>query len=244
MAMWLDPVHQVLDNKSTVVQCYFRDDDIGWDNSRLFEMLNIFRRYHVPIDLAVIPSCVSSELAKQLIARVDNEHQRIGFHQHGYRHANHQMTGRKSEFGDERSLHDQLEDIENGCLILKACFHEYLQPIFTPPWNRCSKQTLSALETLGFKILSRDISATLLDTESIREIPVHLDWFAKHKGTRLDFNHLGEQLASFFHQYNSVGVMLHHQLMDHKERLRLAELLNMFACHSRVEFILMQETLE
>ena len=37
------------------VPVFFRDDDAGWDDTRLFELLDRFAACSLPVDLAVIP---------------------------------------------------------------------------------------------------------------------------------------------------------------------------------------------
>jgi peptidoglycan/xylan/chitin deacetylase (PgdA/CDA1 family) len=244
MTAWLDPVRQVLDQRHSQVQCYFRDDDAGWDDPGLFDLLDLFRQYVVPIDLAVIPTCLSNDLTDQLLMRIDKQGQQIGLHQHGYKHTNHQTEGRKCEFGDSREADQQFSDIVIGQQILKDAFSDYLQPVFTPPWNRCTQSTVDLLESLGFVALSRDSSASPLQINQLKEIPVHIDWFCKRKGVRVDFNHIGLQMAEHIQQHNTLGIMLHHQITDAEERNVLAELLNLLTRHESIQLSLMKEISE
>lgn len=244
MTAWLDPVRQALDQAQSPVQCFFRDDDAGWDDQRLFELLNLFRQYEVPIDLAVIPTCLSKDLIGRLKLRIYKQDQKIGLHQHGYSHTNHQTEGRKCEFGDSREPDQQFSDIEIGQQILKQSFHDSLQAFFTPPWNRCTQATVDVLESLGFSALSRDSSASPLQFNQLREIPVHIDWFCKRKGVRVDFNRIGLQMAEHIQQHNTLGIMLHHQITDAEERNVLAELLNFLTRHESIQLSLMKEISE
>ncbi len=241
MTAWLDPVRVVLNQRSCQLNCYFRDDDAGWDDLTLFKLLDLFQLYAVPIDLAVIPKCLSKVLATELVLRISEYGHQIGLHQHGYNHSNHQSTGRKCEFGDCRTADQQFSDIVIGQRILKDCLGDYLQPMFTPPWNRCTQDTVDVLESLGFESLSRDYSAVLLQTDQLQEIPVHIDWFAKRKGVRLDFQMLGKQMAQRIQQHDSIGIMLHHQMTSADERAVLAELLELVSTHSSVHTCLMTE---
>ncbi len=244
MTAWLDPVRQVLDQKQGPVQCYFRDDDAGWDDPGLFDLLDLFRQYDVPVDLAVIPIYLNQELAAQLLMRIYKHGQQIGLHQHGYSHANHQAVGRKSEFGIMRLPEQQKNDIETGQHLLKDYFLDYLQPIFTPPWNRCTQATVDALESCGFQSLSRDSSASPLQINKLQEIPVHIDWFGKRKGVRYDFQVLGKQMSEHIKQHNSIGIMLHHQITNADERVVLAELLDLLSTHQSIQLSLMKEISE
>lgn len=46
-----------------------------------------------------------------------------------------------------------------GRAVVGGQLHPYVEPIFTPPWNRCTEQTAAALANLGFQVLSRDHTA-------------------------------------------------------------------------------------
>jgi peptidoglycan/xylan/chitin deacetylase (PgdA/CDA1 family) len=241
MTAWLDPVRQALDLTQSPVQCFFRDDDAGWDDQGLFELLDLFRQYEVPIDLAVIPTYLSKDLAEKLVMRIDKHGEQIGLHQHGYSHTNHQTAGRKCEFGDMRSPEQQNSDIETGQRLLKEYLQDYLQPIFTPPWNRCTQATVDVLESCCFQSLSRDSSASPLLINKLQEIPVHIDWFGKRKGVRHGFQTIGEQIAEHILQHNSLGIMLHHEITSADECVVLAELLDLLTTHESIQLSLMKE---
>src|SRR5215510_293069 len=114
MRTWLDPFRQALDAVATPIRFFCRDDDIGWGDDRLFELLDLFATYAVPIDLAVIPRALTPGLARQLCTRVEVASGRIALHQHGFAHVNHEPAGRKCEFGPARSTAMQQHDIALG----------------------------------------------------------------------------------------------------------------------------------
>src|SRR4026209_57642 len=95
---WLDPLRQALDEAPAPIAFFFRDDDAGWEDARLFELLDVFADYDVPIDLAVIPKSISQNTAALLRKRVEDRPEHVSVHQHGYAHVNHEETGRKCEF--------------------------------------------------------------------------------------------------------------------------------------------------
>jgi len=243
VSTWLDPVCQALDRGSFTLRCFFRDDDVGWAQDRLLAMLDLFERQQVPIDLAVIPTALTIDFSQTLAERIRQGRQPIGTHQHGYAHLNHQTEGRKCEFGESRALIQQKSDIDNGRWLLRELLGELPQPIFTPPWNRCTQITISVLKQLGFKALSRDSSAKPLALDGLHEIPVHIDWLGKRKGERISRTGLGLRIAAVITQSESLGIMLHHQKMDVAELDNLAELLVILASHPRVRLTLMQEWL-
>ena len=239
MSAWLDPLLQALDEAPVPVEFFFRDDDAGWRDDRLFLLLDLFRRYSIPVDLAVIPAELTKDLASELRRRVEMTPQLLAFHQHGWTHVNHEVEGRKCEFGPSRPKDWQYLDLAMG----KNKIEELLDCVtetFTPPWNRCTAATAECLAELGFKILSRDATATPLNHERLAEIPVQVDWFCKHNGERLGYQNLGKQIAEMSAQCARVGIMLHHALMDEAELVRLAQLLALLSTHSKASCLQMK----
>jgi hypothetical protein len=85
-----------LDEAPASVEFFLRDDDAGWADDRLLEMLAVIGGHALPIDLAVIPRAASSDLARQLSRLHAQSAGRLGLHQHGLAHHNHEPHGRKS----------------------------------------------------------------------------------------------------------------------------------------------------
>ena len=46
---WLDPVRKSLDEAHEPVDLFFRDDDVGWDDRHLWELLDLFAKYTLPL---------------------------------------------------------------------------------------------------------------------------------------------------------------------------------------------------
>ncbi len=179
----------------------------------------------LPLDLAVIPRALRGPLARELRARAG---ERLGLHQHGLAHANHEPDGRKYEFGPTRSREAQRADIAAGRDLLAERLGGVVQPIFTPPWNRCTAETGECLAELGFTVLSRESRAEPLGVPGLRELPVHIDW------SRLAPGELARRLAAAVVSGEPVGVMFHHAEMDEAEMARADELLALLARHPRV----------
>jgi hypothetical protein len=237
----LDPLRQALDTAQRPVTFFFRDDDVGWGNTQLFVLLDLFAEHELPIDLAVIPQALIPPLATQILARVETTSARIGLHQHGFAHINHQASGRKCEFGSERSPAVQYTDIACGQLHLRDAFGEYLDPIFTPPWNRCMGETGQCLLDLGFRVLSRERGASPLNLLGLAELPVSIDWFARHKGVRLSREEFGRSCATAVTSGQPIGVMFHHARMDRDECHAAREFLSLLAAHPFVRCRPMEE---
>jgi peptidoglycan/xylan/chitin deacetylase (PgdA/CDA1 family) len=215
----LGGVRASLDERDSPVTLFFRDDDAGWRSDRLRALLDLFAEFALPVDLAVIPAALDRALADELAERP------IGLHQHGFAHLNHEPDGRKFEFGPSRDAREQREDIEAGARRLQRLLGDRVDPIFTPPWNRCTTDTGRCLLDLGFRALSREHQAEPLEVPGLEEVPIHVDWCKPDREDRL---------AKALHQDGPVGVMLHHAEMDAAERARAAELLSLLAEHARV----------
>lgn len=231
--MWLDKLRRALDSAARPVDFFFRDDDAGWCDERLFALLDLFERHSMPIDVAAIPRAMNASLASELRARTAAAPERLAVHQHGFAHSNHEREGRKCEFGPSRTLGLQRQDIESGRRILLEEHGLRTDDIFTPPWNRCTEATGEALLASGFRVLSRDATARPLGVEGLCELPVRFDWFARRKGVRLNAEESGALLAEAASggDASPVGVMFHHELMDEGELKRADELLALLASH-------------
>ncbi len=231
---WLAPVSQSLDSLEHRAKVFFRDDDCGWSDHRLFELLDTFGDYGIPLDVAAIPAAVTSSVANELSRRMAANPQSLRIHQHGYTHTNHELTGKKCEFGMARDYLLQRSDIENGRRRLTDLFGP-LDPIFTPPWNRCTDVTARCLLELGFTVLSRDAHATTLPASGLFELPIAVDWFANKKKVRLSREEWGNLLAAQLKAEGSIGIMLHHAVMDAEEMHALAKLLALLARHANAK---------
>ncbi len=210
----LRPVATVLAQRTTPCTVFFRDDDAGWEDARLFALLDVFERHCVPVDLAVIPAALTPALARALLQRMARTGQGgLGVHQHGFAHLNHEAEGRKCEFGPSRSFDEQLACLEQGHALLAASFGTMADRIFTPPWNRCTADTAQALAHLGFEALSRDHTARPIDDMPLREIPVAVDW-CKLRPPGSSSDALVHRIAGRVAEAEVCGIMLHHAVMD------------------------------
>lgn len=230
MRDWLDPVRVALDMSAETVPFFFRDDDAGWDHEALSRLLDLCQAGGVHIDLAVIPIELDAGLASSLRDRAATG--LVHLHQHGFRHVNHEAGGRKCEFGPCRTHHTQFADIADGRALIGEQLHPYVEPIFTPPWNRCTEHTAVALADLGFQVLSRDRTAVPFGLSGLAEVPVTVDWFAKSRCGPLTREQIGEQIAEqIVERPGPVGVMLHHAVTDIEHLSLIDQLLALVARH-------------
>ena len=241
MTAWLDPLCQALDESDIRIDFFFRDDDVGWADDEFRALLACFRRHSVPLDIAAIPSALTAEFADELCAMHDEAPALVGIHQHGFSHTNHELLGRKCEFGISRTRQEQYRDIQLGKMKLEEMLGPAFDPIFTPPWNRCTEITGECLSELGFRVLSRDATAPSLALSGLKELPISIDWFAKKNGSRLSFQALGTLTANTVKQSRPVGIMLHHELMKAVERDLIDDLLVLLSTHRHAHCKLMAE---
>src|SRR5262249_51057896 len=111
---------------------------------------------------------------------------------------------------------------------LRELLGDALQPIFTPPWNRCTPDTARAVLDLGFAVLSREHRAERFGLDGLDELPVHLDV------ARLSPEELDERFAGHVRDGGPVGVMFHHAVMERADFDRAAALLQALAHHANV----------
>lgn len=231
MTAWLEPLRRALDAADRPVTFFFRDDDVGWADDRLWILLDRFARQALPVDLAVIPAALTPRSARLLRRRIAGSAGLVAAHQHGYAHANHEPSGRKHEFGPARTAERQRYDLARGQRLLASSLGPAVAPILTPPWNRCTPSTGRCAAELGFQVLSRDATAVPLGLDELVELPVTVDWFARRKGVRLDRPQLGALLGGAAAEADPVGVMLHHAITDDQEMEAVGELLALVARH-------------
>ena len=235
MSTWLDPLRRTLGEINRPVHFFFRDDDAGWHDERLFALLDILGEHGLPLDLAVIPKALTPALAEKLFRRIPDAHGPLGIHQHGYAHVNHEPEGRKWEFGPSRDYSLQRSDIEQGQSVLRRLFGPVVDPIFTPPWNRCTPVTVRCLVELGFQVLSREWEAEPFRVEPLQELPVRVDWFAHRKKVRLRREEWAASLAAAIAANDGpTGVMFHHAEMDAQEMNSVKEFMALLARDSNV----------
>lgn len=226
MTDWLDPCRGLLDSTSSPMTFFFRDDDGGWEDDRLFALIELFVARSLPVTLAVIPNAIEDAAARRLTDVMDTAPRLVEVHQHGFAHLNHEPQGRQCEFGGSRPAAAQRVDIERGRARLADLFGPSVRPMFTPPWNRCTRATGHCLVELGFSVLSRDACAQPFAIPGLAELPVRWDWFAHRHHERLSSQAAGLGLATAAAAGEPTGIMLHHARMDGTERQRLGELLD------------------
>ena len=241
MNAWLNPVAECLHQAPTPITFFFRDDDAGWSDRRLVSLLFLFEDQGVPIDLAAIPNALDQSLVPELQRRLSSMPEIIGVHQHGWTHRDHESRGRKHEFGPSRSSTDQFADLQAGRARVEALFGSAADAIFTPPWNRCTQETVNHLEALGFDTLSRDVSGAPLQLGGLRELAVGVDWCRYWEKADRGPSVIAQRIADISGNEQPLGIMLHHAEMDTTQRKYLCDLLRLLQAHPNADCRLMRD---
>ncbi len=232
-ASWLDPVRAALDSRAAPAPVFVRDDDAGWGHGRLAALVATAARHGVVVDLAVIPDALDDGVAADLVRWAEGGHVRL--HQHGRSHTNHQAEGRKCEFGSERARHEQHLDLAQGAERLARFLGPLVDPVFTPPWNRCTAVTADVLAGLGWRVLSRDHTAEPFGRADLAEIPVTFDWFGRSGGCPWGPTERAERIASCLAgDDDPTGIMLHHAVTDDDDLAAIDQLFALLAAHPAV----------
>lgn len=227
------------------VQFFFRDDDADEDVPELRRLLQLFVDGQTPLNLAVIPGRLTESGRALLLSAMQTAPELFALHQHGWQHINHETLGRKCEFGASRSLAEQLADLQRGQARMHDAFGAHWFPVFVPPWNRCTATTGQALTQLGFRGLSRIRGESPLADYRGQEIPVTLDLFRWRTGAELRSTaelvvELCQQLAA----RATIGVMLHHKVMDETACAFVAALLQVLRQFPAVRCCTFQQLLQ
>ncbi len=194
------------------VNVFFRDDDVDENEATLRQLIELFWRLQTPINLEIIPARLTDDCAA-LLRQQDRA--LFELNQHGWQHVNHESIGRKCEFGASRSFAEQLADIAAGQRRMNEAFGGEWSQVFTPPWNRCTSDTFRALDELGFAALSKDRGEQPVAGYKFREISITFDLYRwKGEPAMKSPEHVFEELIRQLNELDTVGVMLHHKVMD------------------------------
>ncbi len=193
---------------------FFRADDIGAPGIRFTRMMKLFTRNRIPLCLATVPAWLTKPRWKSLLAQAGPHPDLWCWHQHGWRHANHEPSGKKGEFGHSRNQRDIHADITRGKQRLEAIMGRHFYPAFTPPWNRCSSNALDSLNKSGFRAVSRTPACQPAAPNGLPDIPVSVDLHTRKEtdpqaGRKALFAELEQSLAG-----GLCGIMIHHQRMN------------------------------
>jgi hypothetical protein len=223
---------------------FFRNDDVDDDEPRLRRLLRFFLERNTPVNLGVIPGRLTAACVELLLESVGATPELFELNQHGWRHQNHEREGRKCEFGASRSYAEQLADITRGQERMTEAFGPNWFPVFIPPWNRCTEETLRAIDRLGFCAFSAKQGGSVATGYRFQEISITLDIYRWNDGARMKSpEEITGELIPQLSRQQPIGVALHHKVMDDQAFLFLGSLLDTLAAHSAVSFHTFQSLL-
>ncbi len=230
--------------KAESVRIFFRDDDVDEDEATLRRLLELFHRLGTPVNLGVIPGRLTAGCAEMLARRISDTPALLELNQHGWLHLNHERDGRKCEFGPSRTYAEQLADIARGQARMTEAFGPDWFPVFIPPWNRCVEETYRALDQLGFRALSAKRGDSVVTGYRFKELSITLDLYRWKDGARLKSpEEVVDGLIAQLAQERTIGVALHHKVMDERAFYLLESLLDTLASDLAVGFHTFQRLL-
>lgn len=199
---------------ATTPTVFFRADDIGIPSQQFSQLIASFKKHKMPLCLATVPTWLNPRRLKDLQQLTGNSKAQWCWHQHGYVHRNFERVGKNQEFGPARTYSEVNSSLEKGKNRLNLLLGTLNQPVFTPPWNRCSVETLQSLQDLNFKAISRSRGAKPHTKEAFPDFQVNVDLHTRKElnpndGVQNLLDELEENLAS-----GRCGIMLHHQRMN------------------------------
>jgi uncharacterized protein DUF2334 len=230
-----------LTNGTGGANIFFRADDIGAPGKQFSQLIELFKRHKLPLCLAVVPTWLTTTRFDTLQSLTGKHDSQWCWHQHGWLHINHEIEGKKQEFGSARPATEQIQDLENGKKRLSTLMGNSFSPFFTPPWNRCSIDTLHGLHTMGFKAVSRSIHAKPISPPKLPDLQINIDLHTrKETEPELSFHKLLQELEQGIIS-GTGGVMIHHQRMNKSAMDFLDLLLKTVASLPAIRPLLFQE---
>jgi peptidoglycan/xylan/chitin deacetylase (PgdA/CDA1 family) len=216
---------------------FFRADDVAVPGRQMQHLLDIFRRSASPLALAVVPAWLSPA-RWQALGRMAGEARGLWcWHQHGWRHRNHEPRGKKQEFGPSRRIGDIASDLSRGRRKLEAVMGNAFYPVFTPPWNRCSEITLALLREMGYKAVSRSRDSQPPAPAGLPDLSVAVDLHTdRAPAAALGWQRLIATLEAGLRR-STCGIMIHHQRMNDAAFRFLEVLIEILHRHPRLAVV-------
>ncbi len=203
-----------LANGGGSAKIFFRADDIGVPGEQFSKLIQLFTTNKIPLCLAVVPTWLTENRLTTLQQDTGKGNTQWCWHQHGWLHRNHETEGKKQEFGPSRPPAAQIADLRKGKNRLEQILGGNFALYFTPPWNRCSSDTLEGLQMLGFHAVSRSQNAKPPAPENFPDIQVNIDLHTRKEKDPQKCLH--DLLTEITHGITSGtgGIMIHHQRMN------------------------------
>ena len=213
---------------------FFRADDIGVPGKNFERMMALFSRGSVPLALAFVPAWLTPARWRTIRNMAGSGGDLWCWHQHGWRHVSHAISGKKHEFGDGRGLDRIGRDVSLGKARLLRVMGDDFFPGFTPPWNRCGKEALDMLRERGFLFVSRSTGAVPAPPHGLPDFPVNVDLHTRKESLAGEgWNRLLLEIRRGI-AGGCCGVMIHHQRMNDRAFDFLEELMAVLTAFDRL----------
>jgi hypothetical protein len=176
--------------------------------------MQLFSQLHVPLNLAIVPAWLTRDRWRSMMAFKQATADLWCWHQHGWRHENHEMTGKKQEFGPHRDDAALERDIIKGKQRLENLMGASFYSVFTPPWNRCDDRTLLFLRKHGYVAVSRSQNPNNPILKGLPDFCVNVDLHTRNERT------WASGWTNFFEELHKAvssrlcGIMIHHNRMN------------------------------
>lgn len=193
---------------------FFRADDIGIPSRQFQQLIACFQKHKLPLCLATVPTWLNQKRLDELRLLTGTNNSQWCWHQHGHTHRNFEQSGKKQEFGPSRSMEEITDSLIKGKQRLQYLLGADFFPVFTPPWNRCSSETLKALSDLHFQAVSRSKGARPKTPPGLADFQVNADLHTRKE--HLPRTSLTNLLTEIETSLSSglCGIMIHHQRMN------------------------------
>jgi peptidoglycan/xylan/chitin deacetylase (PgdA/CDA1 family) len=193
---------------------FFRADDIGVPGKQFNRLIDLFKRYEAPLSLAVVPAWLTPMRWSALMKICRDTSSLWCWHQHGWRHKNYEKLLKKQEYGPSRTTAEIEFELLRGRKRLASLMKGRFYPLFTPPWNRCSRETLELLRKLDYLAVSRSQNAMPAAPRGLPDIFVNVDLHTRRETRAEDgWKNLFEETAAALSS-GFCGIMIHHQRMN------------------------------
>ncbi|MEA2114312.1 MAG: polysaccharide deacetylase family protein [Thermodesulfobacteriota bacterium] len=209
----LQDLFEAAEKTSRPIRIFFRADDIGRIDNNFIQMMQLFADFDMPLCPALVPQWLSADNWQQIRSLVNKE-SLFCWHQHGFNHSNHEAVGKKCEFGENRLSKAIRKDILAGKNKLEQLLADSFLPVFTPPWNRCSKAAMRVLQELDFVAVSRSINVQPQSPAGLPDLAINIDLHTrKETDPKQAMDNLLAECRTAL-ESGCMGFMLHHQRMN------------------------------
>ncbi len=235
-----DAVKKTIDiqlEKHHPVNLFFRADDIGVPSKNYTRMMDLFLKYRTPLCLAVVPAWMTRPRWQSMQPYVKEGGDLFCWHMHGFQHKNYQVHGKKQEFGAHRNVFNIKTDLIRGHERLGQILGRHLTRVFTPPWNRCTLDTMHYLKQMNYTAVSRSCGAAPPAPEGLQDFCVHVDLHTrKDKTAKQGWQTLLQEFSNGLGS-GRCGIMIHHMRMNAQAFIFLEFLLDLLSNSPKINLM-------